>query len=89
MKEILTNQDLGLSLVGFIDDNPRLKGRKIQGYPVFGGEEELEGVIKKYQIRKMIVSFKDKGTEKTKDIRRSCLKMGAEVDVMQMRLLIS
>jgi len=89
LKEILTNQDLGLSLVGFIDDNPRLKGRKIQGYPVFGGEEELEGVIKKYQIRKMIVSFKDKGTEKTKDIRRSCLKMGAEVDVMQMRLLIS
>ncbi|MFH1124329.1 MAG: glycosyl transferase [Pseudomonadota bacterium] len=89
LREILTNQDLGLSLVGFIDDNPRLKGRKIQGYPVFGGEEELEEIIKKYQIKKMIVSFKNKGTEKTKDIKGLCLKIGAEVDVMQMRLLIS
>jgi len=88
LKEIEANQDLGLSLVGFVDDDPRLKGRKIQGYPVFGGGGELEEIIKRHQIKKIIVSFSAKGMEKTKDIKALCLRIGTEVDVMQMRLVI-
>jgi len=89
LKEIENNHDLGLKLVGFLDDNPRLKGRKVKGYPVFGGEDRLEDVIRKEQIKKIIVSFRAKGNEKTKDIRSLCFRMGAEVDVKQMRVEIS
>jgi UDP-GlcNAc:undecaprenyl-phosphate GlcNAc-1-phosphate transferase len=89
LKEIENNPHLGLKLVGFVDDNPRLKGRKIKGYPILGGQETLEGVIRKQGIKKIIVSFKDKGSEKVKDIRSLCLRMGAEVDVKQMRVEIS
>ena len=89
LKEIENNHDLGLKLVGFVDDNPRLKGRKIKGYPIFGGHDTLEEVIRKQGIRKIIVSFKDKGSEKVKDIKSLCLRMGAEVDVKQMRVELS
>jgi UDP-GlcNAc:undecaprenyl-phosphate GlcNAc-1-phosphate transferase len=89
LKEIENNHDLGLKLVGFVDDNPRLKGRKIKGYPIFGGKEALEAVIQKQGIKKIIVSFKDKGSQKVKDIKSLCLRMGAEVDVKQMRVEIS
>ncbi|MEZ4577571.1 MAG: hypothetical protein R2875_06025 [Desulfobacterales bacterium] len=44
VREIETNTSLGLSLVGFIDDDPGKKGKKINGYPtcwVMGGNWDL------------------------------------------------
>jgi UDP-GlcNAc:undecaprenyl-phosphate GlcNAc-1-phosphate transferase len=89
LKEIETNQDLGMVLLGFIDDNPRIHGRKIKGYPVFGGQEDLKKIIKKHKIKVVIVSFRESGLEKKKEIRRLCVSMGAEVEVKQMQLILS
>ena len=89
VREIQSNRDLGLAFVGFIDDNPRLQGRRIEGYPVLGGQEDLEKIIRKHHVKEIIVSFKENGTEKRKEIKNLCLKMGTEVDVKQMRLTIS
>jgi len=89
LKEIGNNSNLGLQAVGFIDDNPRLHGSRIQGYPVLGGIEELERLIRKHDIRKIIVSFKQNGEERAKEIRSLCLGRGLEVDVRQMKVVIS
>ncbi len=89
VKEIESNRALGLALVGFIDDNPRIKQRKIQGYPVFGGQEDLERIIRENNIKEVIVSFKENGVEKKREIRNLCDRIGAEVEVRQMRLIIS
>ena len=88
VKEIETNRDLGLGLVGFMDDNPAIRRRKVRGYPVFGGQEDLEKTIRKYAIKEVVVSFRENGMEKKKEIRRLCQAMGAEVDVRQMRMVI-
>ena len=88
MREIETNRDLGLVLVGFIDDNSRKHRRKIMGYPVFGGQEGLEEIIKKYNVQEIIVSFKLNGEEKRKEVKNLCRSLGLEVEVTQMRLVI-
>ncbi len=89
LKEIQSNPDLGLQLVGFVDDNPRLRGRKIKGYPVLGGQNELEDIFRGYDIKKVIISFRQEGEEKANEIRLLCRNLGAEIDVKQMRLTIS
>jgi UDP-GlcNAc:undecaprenyl-phosphate GlcNAc-1-phosphate transferase len=88
LREIENNHALGLQLVGFMDDDPRLHGRKIQGYPVFGGESSLEEIIRRHGIRNIVVSFKANGEEKAKDIEALCASLGEKVDVKQMRILI-
>ena len=88
VREIETNRELGLALVGFIDDNPRIHQSKIKGYPVFGGQKELEEIIRKHQVKEIIISFKEDGTEKRKEIKNLCLAMDIEADVKQMRLII-
>ena len=88
MQEIETNRDLGLALIGFMDDNPRLQGRKINGYPVFGGQEELSKIVKRYDIKEIIVSFKNNGDTKKKEVRNLCTNIGVEVEVVQMKLMI-
>jgi UDP-GlcNAc:undecaprenyl-phosphate/decaprenyl-phosphate GlcNAc-1-phosphate transferase len=89
LKEIQSNPDLGLQLVGFVDDNPRLRGSKIKGYPVFGGQNDLEGILREHNIRKIIISFRERGEEKANEIRTLCRTLGAEIDVKLMRLTIS
>ncbi len=87
-REIETNKDLGLSLVGFIDDDPLKKGKKISGYPVFGGGERLPEVLRKHHICTIIVSFKANSAEKKKEIAQLCMRAGLDVSIRQMRLTI-
>ncbi len=89
MREIETNRDLGMTIVGFIDDNARIHDRKIQGYPVLGGQEGLENIIKKHNIQEIIVSFKQNGKEKRREVNNLCRSIEADVNVTQMRLVIS
>jgi FlaA1/EpsC-like NDP-sugar epimerase len=89
LKEIQSNPDLGLQLIGFVDDNPRLRGRKIKGYPVLGGGDNLGEIIRAHDIRTIIVSFKRAGAEKTSDIKALCDRTGMTLDVRQMQVVIS
>jgi UDP-GlcNAc:undecaprenyl-phosphate GlcNAc-1-phosphate transferase len=88
VKEIETNKELGLALVGFLDDNPRIQRMKIKGYAVLGGLADLEQIIRKHDIKMIIVSFREQGEEKKQEISNLCLKIGAKVDIRQMRLMI-
>jgi FlaA1/EpsC-like NDP-sugar epimerase len=88
LREIETNRDMGLSPVGFLDDNPRIHRRRVKGYPVLGGQDQLPEIINTYGIRKIVVAFKDKGTEKKREIRTLCADLGLEVEVARMRLVI-
>jgi UDP-GlcNAc:undecaprenyl-phosphate GlcNAc-1-phosphate transferase len=89
MREIETNRNLGLALVGFIDDNRRKQRGRIMGYPVFGGQDGLDRIIKKHHIQEIIISFKQDGENKRKEVKDLCRSLGAEVEVKQMKLVIS
>lgn len=87
VREIETNEGLGLSMVGFIDDDPRKKGKKIHGYPVLGNAQQLKAIIDKYKINAVIVSFRDDGDAKKREIQRLCVREGLDATVSRMRLM--
>ena len=89
VKEIENNPKLGLVLVGFVDDNPSKHKRRILGYPVLGGQKELRKIIEKKDVSEVIISFRENGFEKNKEIRSLCQGMNTEVEVRQMKLTIS
>jgi UDP-GlcNAc:undecaprenyl-phosphate GlcNAc-1-phosphate transferase len=88
LRELETNRDLGLALVGFIDDDTRIKNKRIQGYPVLGGQEDLKELILKHGVKEIIISFKENGLEKKREIRNLCLGLGVEVEVRHMKLTL-
>ncbi|MEW6193637.1 MAG: hypothetical protein AB1521_00595 [Bacteroidota bacterium] len=45
--------------VGFLDDDPELEGKFMNGYPIYGGHWKLEGLVKK-KIFDEIIMAKDK-----------------------------
>jgi len=89
LREIETNRECDLHIVGFVDDNIRLRGRKVKGYPVMGAGKDLEKLIREHDVKELIISFKVNGEEKKREIRELCRQEGFETNVRQMKLIIS
>jgi UDP-GlcNAc:undecaprenyl-phosphate GlcNAc-1-phosphate transferase len=87
-RELEHNDSLGLSVAGFLDDDPYKKGKKFYGYLVFGGIGDLEKILRKQDVREIIISFKVGADEKMKEISRLCSDMGREIVIRQMKLQI-
>jgi len=64
LREIFNNKELGLSPVGFIDDDPAKIGKKIHGVPIMGDFGALHNIVKQKGIEEIIIS-----TVKIKNVR--------------------
>ncbi len=87
-KEIENNPSLGRVIKGFLDDNPRKLRKKIMGYPVLGGREDLEKIVRKMGIQEIIISFKSNAEETRRTLKSMCQKMDMEVEVRRMKMVL-
>ena len=55
-REFSSRPELAAQIVGFLDDNPKLKGFQIQGKPVLGTLEKLPEVLDKYRPQEVIIA---------------------------------
>jgi UDP-GlcNAc:undecaprenyl-phosphate/decaprenyl-phosphate GlcNAc-1-phosphate transferase len=72
LREILNNTDLHVHPIGFIDDDIRKTGKKIQGYPVLGKLADVEQLCQKYQVEEIIVSFTDSQNDTVVHLAKIC-----------------
>ncbi len=75
MQQILNDDSLGYRPVGFIDDDPQLEGKYLNGYPVFGGHWKLQKILKQHKVSEVILSKKIEYPEvfdRLRKIARSC-----------------
>lgn len=53
---IVSHPEIGFHLIGFIDDNPALKGTSVDGVPVLGTTRELVPLIKLHKIEEVFLA---------------------------------
>jgi len=87
-KEIENNPSLGLVIVGFLDDNPQKFKKKIMGYPVLGGRDEVEKIVRKRGVQGILVAFKARGEEVRRELQGLFQKRDMEVEVRQMKMVL-
>jgi FlaA1/EpsC-like NDP-sugar epimerase/dTDP-4-amino-4,6-dideoxygalactose transaminase len=54
-----------IRVVGFVDDDQRLKGRSVRGLPVLGSSSQLDSICDKYRIDRILVTLADSEHRKT------------------------
>ncbi len=86
LREILNNQNLGLTPVGFIDDDVRKRRRKIQGYKVLGGRDDLAAVVTKYGVKEIIVASESIHPDNLQAACTICEKMGVDVRSLELSI---
>ena len=89
LKEIETNETLCMTIKGFIDDNREIQRKRVRGYPVLGGINDLEKILGAHPVKEIIISFREDSSHKKREIKQLLENIGAEVDVREMKLTIS
>ena len=69
----------GFQLKGFIDDNIRLQGKKVDGYPVFSMKILREDFIEAEDIKVFIFAVKNISTKRKKQVLETVIGLGLEV----------
>ena len=86
LREILNNQKLGLTPVGFIDDDVRKRKRRIQGYKVLGGRHDLAKMVKKHKVSEVIVASDKIHAENLEAACIVCEDMGVTVRNLELSI---
>jgi FlaA1/EpsC-like NDP-sugar epimerase len=76
LKEILNSGRLGVKPVGFIDDDSRKVGKRLDGYPVMGMGDDLEGILEKGTFHGLIISCRDMDKEREAKLLGLCRARG-------------
>ena len=72
LKEIINNNQLGLRVVGFVDDEVSKYGRTIQNVKVLGSSYELVNLVPKYNIKKIFIATPSATGDDLKRIINCC-----------------
>jgi len=72
LRELLNNRELQYAPVGFVDDDPRKKGKVIHGLRVFGGNGQLRSLCREQRVDEVLISSSQFSDERVKEILRDC-----------------
>ena len=75
VKESRINPNFSYRIVGFLDDNPNKKGGKVYGLKVLGGLEDVEQVVEKNDVSKIIISMPSVEQNKISNILKELNKL--------------
>lgn len=78
-KKMLLNPKSEIVPVGFIDDNPAMRGYRVAGLNVFGGHESIQKTIDQYHIRSIVIAMPSLSRKKLAEIINACKCMNVAI----------
>ncbi len=86
LNELINNPRLGLSPVGFIDEDERNKGKRVNGYPILGTLDSIEDILKNHAISDVIVANGNVTGERLERLSQICYDHRISLRRFQTRL---
>ncbi len=78
VKELQANKQLGLSPVGYVDDDPEKIGKRIHGVPVLGSLPDLPRLLKKTRATQVIIAMPTAPGKVIRNVVQACKEFGVE-----------
>ncbi|PKQ37315.1 MAG: hypothetical protein CVT59_08755 [Actinobacteria bacterium HGW-Actinobacteria-1] len=82
LREIQNRPDLGLTAVGFLDDEPALKGRTIGGVHVLGTPADLARIVAERDVDEIVVALPSAPKDRIRAVLNAAADVGIETRVM-------
>ena len=74
-------------VVGFLDDNPRLRRRRVQGVPVLGSIGDAARALETTRADELVVTIPDAPSGRLEELERACDAVGISHRVLRDRPL--
>lgn len=82
LREIQNRPGLDLRVVGFLDDDPTLKGRTIGGVPVLGTTANLRAVVESQRIEEVMVAMPSSPPEQIRKLLNTAVDADVQTRIM-------
>lgn len=86
VRELLGSTDHGYRMLGFIDDDDRRRGSRVQGYPVLSGYDGLVSLIEGGALDRVIISTRRLPSARVQDLETLCAARGVALSRLDFRL---
>jgi len=84
IRELLGQSGGDIRIVGFVDDDPRKAGIRVQGYPVLGGYSALTVLVNASSIDSVVISSRNLPPERLNNLQTLC--SGAGIGLSRLRI---
>ncbi len=81
-REIQSNPELGLGIVGFIDNDPFKQKTTFLGCPVLGGHADVATIVQDRQIEQIIIAIPSASGRTIQEIVRLCRQTSADFKIL-------
>ena len=78
----------GERVVGFVDDDPSLRGRRLRGIPVLGGLADMERVLERARPDRVLVTIPAAPRERLDSVLRGCARLGVPCQFVRRETII-
>jgi len=82
VSELTRDVSLGYFPVGFVDNNPALKGRTIHGRPVMGTLDRLPEAIVSTRAEELLIALTEASSEQVRHIVQACSETGLPCKIL-------
>jgi FlaA1/EpsC-like NDP-sugar epimerase len=82
VREMQTNERIGMTPVVLVDDDPRIRGRSLQGVPVAGAIDDLGRIISDYDVHQVLVAMEEPRPEVAERVADAAGSTGVPVKVL-------
>jgi UDP-GlcNAc:undecaprenyl-phosphate GlcNAc-1-phosphate transferase len=79
----------GERVVGFVDDNPRLRRRRLQGQPIHGTLAEMPRILAHTRPHRVLVTIPDAPRERLELVISACSEAGVECGLVRREIELS
>lgn len=86
VRELRSHPELGLAPVGFLDDEPRKRGKTVLGLPVLGSGDDLPEVAERAQVQAVLVSTAKLDAARQRSVEAACRRIGVEYRLLRVSL---
>ena len=81
VREMMTGVKMSYWPVGFIDDDPRLKGRTVHGRPVLGTADDLQRVVQDGAVQEILLAIPSASGAELRRIVERCAERAPDIPV--------
>lgn len=82
VRELQRNPEIGMEVVGYVDDDPRKRSARIMGVPVLGNRRAIPELVKAYHAQLVIIAMPTAPGKEIRDIVHICEQANVKTQIM-------
>ncbi|GAB4118746.1 MAG: nucleoside-diphosphate sugar epimerase/dehydratase [Roseiflexaceae bacterium] len=72
LRELRANPQVGMDVIGFVDDDPAKRGMSIQGVAVLGAKEDIPMLVAKHSIQQIVIAMPTASGKAIREVKSIC-----------------